>query len=188
MCVESYRTSAYSVRTHPADTLAKSEVCRHSAFLLRHNVLTCKLIRTDHLSPIKAAAENARVLNGFKSDPNARFGLTVLISDPAARAKRSDDSNSTLFIGGLESKTTQQDVRSLFQKASSATNPTDISSARFAISNLAGMRSDTVAAGLRFWKWRQRYLKSVSMPLTLDRSKGLPRDAWSQVQCQAPQG
>lgn len=44
--------------------------------------------------------------------------LTVLISDPAVKAKRSDDnktevSKRTLFVGGLTQATTQADVEEL---------------------------------------------------------------------------
>lgn len=46
--------------------------------------------------------------------------MNVLISDPAARTKRVDASNSTLFVGGLNSKTTEEEVRQLFQPVSTA--------------------------------------------------------------------
>jgi RNA recognition motif-containing protein len=49
------------------------------------------------------------------------FPMTVLISDPSARKQRSDEANSTLFVGGLTSKTTEADLRKLFAKVSSQT-------------------------------------------------------------------
>jgi hypothetical protein len=64
----------------------------------------------------QADAESALALHGFKSEPTARFGMTVLISDPSARAKRSDESPSSLFVGGLNSKTTEADLRDMFSK------------------------------------------------------------------------
>jgi RNA recognition motif-containing protein len=54
------------------------------------------------------------VLNGTKTSDG--FQLTVLISDPSAKARRSDTANSTLFVGGLSAKTTEQDVRKLFEE------------------------------------------------------------------------
>lgn len=56
------------------------------------------------------------MLDGYRSDPASRFGLTVRISDPSAKAKRSDEKDSVLFVGGLGSKTTEQDVKDLFKK------------------------------------------------------------------------
>lgn len=53
------------------------------------------------------------MLNGMKL---ADFPMTVLISDPAAKTKRSDASDSanrTLFVGGLTSRTTEGDVQAL---------------------------------------------------------------------------
>jgi RNA recognition motif-containing protein len=47
------------------------------------------------------------------------FPMTVLISDPSAKTKRSQSDNSvnrTLFVGGLTSKTTQSDVEELLQE------------------------------------------------------------------------
>jgi len=41
------------------------------------------------------------------------FDMTVAISDPSAKTKRTDFSDSTLFIGGLSSETTEEDVRNL---------------------------------------------------------------------------
>ncbi|WVR06547.1 hypothetical protein IAU60_003578 [Kwoniella sp. DSM 27419] len=64
-----------------------------------------------------AAAQEALVLNGFKS-PGAEFGLTVLVSDPSARAKRSDASDADLFVGGLKPSTTETDVRELLKDVS----------------------------------------------------------------------
>ena len=45
------------------------------------------------------------------------FGLSVLISDPSAKTKRTDaddSANRTLFVGGLTPKTTEHDVKVLF--------------------------------------------------------------------------
>jgi RNA recognition motif-containing protein len=46
----------------------------------------------------------------------ADFPMTVLISDPAAKTKRSDaddSANRTLFVGGLTGRTTEGDVQAL---------------------------------------------------------------------------
>jgi RNA recognition motif-containing protein len=60
-----------------------------------------------------AAAQDALVLNGFKVG-DARFGLSVAISDPAARKKRTDDkANTKLYISGLSPKTTEPQLRKL---------------------------------------------------------------------------
>ncbi|KAK8858792.1 hypothetical protein IAR55_003022 [Kwoniella newhampshirensis] len=61
-----------------------------------------------------AVAQEATVLHGYKTDDG--FGLTVLISDPSVKTKRSDATNSTLFVGGLNPKTTEADVRGIFQE------------------------------------------------------------------------
>ncbi|WWC88440.1 uncharacterized protein L201_003351 [Kwoniella dendrophila CBS 6074] len=61
-----------------------------------------------------SAAQEALLLHGYKTG-NENFGMSVLISDPSAKTQRSDASNSTLFIGGLDSKTTETDVRGLLQ-------------------------------------------------------------------------
>ena len=58
------------------------------------------------------------MLDGYRSDPSSRFGLTVRISDPSAKAKRTDEKDSVLFVGGLGSKTTEQDVKDLFKEVS----------------------------------------------------------------------
>lgn len=45
--------------------------------------------------------------------------MTVLISDPSAKTKRSDNDNSanrTLFVGGLINTTTQADVEQLLRE------------------------------------------------------------------------
>ena len=57
-------------------------------------------------------------MDGYKSDPDSRFGLTVRISDPSVKAKRSDEKDAVLFVGGLNAKTTEQDVRDLFKDVS----------------------------------------------------------------------
>ncbi len=46
--------------------------------------------------------------------------MTVLISDPSAKTKRSDAVQSTLFVGGLNSKTTEEDVDRLFKPVRSS--------------------------------------------------------------------
>ena len=48
----------------------------------------------------------------------AEFPLTVLISDPTVKSKRTDASesaNRTLFVGGLTAQTTEEDVTSLLR-------------------------------------------------------------------------
>lgn len=64
----------------------------------------------------QAVAQDALNLNQFKIDGG--HPMTVLISDPSAKTKRSDASKSTLFVGGLNAKTTEHDVRGLFAKVS----------------------------------------------------------------------
>lgn len=61
-----------------------------------------------------AAAQEALVLNGMKM---GEFPLSVAISDPAARAKRSDadERGRTLFVGGLKSDATQGEVEEWFR-------------------------------------------------------------------------
>nr|XP_019000213.1 uncharacterized protein I203_07372 [Kwoniella mangroviensis CBS 8507]OCF63674.1 hypothetical protein I203_07372 [Kwoniella mangroviensis CBS 8507] len=61
-----------------------------------------------------AAAQEALLLHGYKASPEG-FGMNVLISDPSAKTQRSDASNSTLFVGGLNDKTTESDVRGLLK-------------------------------------------------------------------------
>lgn len=59
------------------------------------------------------------MLHGYKiPGASTNFGLTVLISDPSAKTKRSDAANSTLFIGGLNNKSTEVDVKGLFNEVS----------------------------------------------------------------------
>ncbi|WVN86727.1 uncharacterized protein L203_101899 [Cryptococcus depauperatus CBS 7841] len=63
-----------------------------------------------------AAAQECLVLHGYKvPDASTNFGLTVLVSDPEAKVKRSDAANSTLFVGGLNSKTTENEIQGLFK-------------------------------------------------------------------------
>ena len=62
---------------------------------------------------LKASAQNALVLHGMQADGD--FGLTVLISDPAAKSKRTDASNSTIFVGGLTHDTKDRDVEDLLR-------------------------------------------------------------------------
>ncbi|WRT68008.1 uncharacterized protein IL334_004983 [Kwoniella shivajii] len=61
-----------------------------------------------------ATAQETLLLHGFKTG-NEGFGMNVLISDPSAKAQRTDASTSTIFIGGLNPKTTEEDVRGLLQ-------------------------------------------------------------------------
>lgn len=68
-----------------------------------------------------AAAQNALILHNFKVDGSA-FPMQVLVSDPSAKKKRSDASNSTLFVGGLNAKTTEADVKRLFSEYGSIAN------------------------------------------------------------------
>lgn len=42
----------------------------------------------------------------------------MYISDPAAKTKRTDTSNATLFVGGLSSETKQEDVEELLRPVS----------------------------------------------------------------------
>ncbi|WVQ71771.1 hypothetical protein IAR50_001312 [Cryptococcus sp. DSM 104548] len=64
-----------------------------------------------------ASAHETLVLQGYKiPGASTNFGLTVLISDPSAKTKRSDAANSTMFVGGLNSKTTETEVRGLFKQ------------------------------------------------------------------------
>ncbi len=48
------------------------------------------------------------------------FGLSVAISDPAAKTQRTDAAaaKTTLFVGGLTAKTKQQDVEELIRPVS----------------------------------------------------------------------
>ncbi|TYJ56665.1 hypothetical protein B9479_002595 [Cryptococcus floricola] len=63
------------------------------------------------------SAQETLVLQGYKiPGASTNFGLTVLISDPSAKTKRSDAANSTMFVGGLNSKSTENDVRGLFRE------------------------------------------------------------------------
>jgi hypothetical protein len=78
-----------------------------------------KFVQSGHVPDhVQAAAEAALVLDGYRSDPDSRFGLTVRISDPSVKAKRSDEKDAVLFVGGLNAKTTEQDVRDLFKDVS----------------------------------------------------------------------
>ncbi|EAL22747.1 hypothetical protein CNBB1950 [Cryptococcus deneoformans B-3501A] len=64
-----------------------------------------------------AVAQEALVLHDYKvPGASTNFGLTVLISDPSAKTKRSDAANSTLFVGGLNSKSTEVDIKGLFNE------------------------------------------------------------------------
>lgn len=67
---------------------------------------------------IQSSAEAARVLDGFKPNGDAQFGMKVLISDPSIKAKRSDAQDSVVFIGGLNAKSTEQEVRDLLRAVS----------------------------------------------------------------------
>ncbi|EJT49300.1 hypothetical protein A1Q1_01600 [Trichosporon asahii var. asahii CBS 2479] len=61
-----------------------------------------------------ASAQSALVLDHFKPDDG--YPMSVKISDPAARQKRSDEANTKLFVGGLNPKTKEGHVRELFNK------------------------------------------------------------------------
>nr|XP_019045381.1 hypothetical protein I302_05770 [Kwoniella bestiolae CBS 10118]OCF24311.1 hypothetical protein I302_05770 [Kwoniella bestiolae CBS 10118] len=61
-----------------------------------------------------AAAQEALILHGYKTGTEG-FSMNVLISDPSAKSQRSDVGNATLFIGGLNDRTTEADVRTLLQ-------------------------------------------------------------------------
>lgn len=65
----------------------------------------------------QASAQSALVLDNFKPDDG--YPMSVKISDPAARQKRSDEANTKLFVGGLNAKTKEGNVRELFIKVSS---------------------------------------------------------------------
>jgi RNA recognition motif-containing protein len=60
------------------------------------------------------------VLDGFKPDGDAKFGLKVVISDPSAKIKRSDAQDSVIFVGGLNAKSTEAEVKDLFKGVSHA--------------------------------------------------------------------
>ncbi|BEI87723.1 uncharacterized protein CcaverHIS019_0104410 [Cutaneotrichosporon cavernicola] len=62
-----------------------------------------------------AAAQEALVLHKFQPAGES-FPMSVLISDPAKRTKRTDYSNCTLFIGGLHPKSTEGEVRHLLER------------------------------------------------------------------------
>lgn len=62
-----------------------------------------------------AAAQEALVLHKFQP-AGETFPMSVLISDPSLRSKRTDFSDSTLFIGGLHAKSTEGDVRHLLEQ------------------------------------------------------------------------
>ena len=99
--------------------MAKSEVRWQSSILLRHHgqprqsSLMCD-IREPLLISLQASAENARVLDGFKPNGEAKFGMKVLISDPSAKIKRSDAQDAVIFVGGLNAKSTETEVKELF--------------------------------------------------------------------------
>lgn len=44
--------------------------------------------------------------------------MSVLISDPSVKAKRTDAQDAVLFVGGLNAKTTEQEVLDLFKGVS----------------------------------------------------------------------
>ncbi|CAK9779644.1 hypothetical protein CC85DRAFT_289288 [Cutaneotrichosporon oleaginosum] len=62
-----------------------------------------------------AAAQEALVLHKFQPAGES-FPMSVLISDPAKRTKRTDYSDCTLFVGGLHPKSTEGEVRHLLEK------------------------------------------------------------------------
>lgn len=61
------------------------------------------------------------MLDQFKPDDG--YPMSVKISDPAARQKRSDEANTKLFVGGLNAKTKEGGVRDLFAKVSFDRSP-----------------------------------------------------------------
>lgn len=63
-----------------------------------------------------ASAHNALQLHGDKT--LSKFGLSVLVSDPAAKKQRTDAGETTLFVGGLSPETTEEEVREQFAKVS----------------------------------------------------------------------
>ena len=63
-----------------------------------------------------SAAQLATSLHGSKEQGVSDFGLTVLISDPAAKKQRTDAGRTTLFVGGVASGTSEADVREHFGK------------------------------------------------------------------------
>lgn len=95
--------------------MAQPQVCRCPQILLHYYGIACKLFLCSGAYS-QAAAQEALVLHGMQLD--TKFGLTVLISDPAAKVKRSDTTDSSLFVGGLTDKTTEEDVRQLFRGVS----------------------------------------------------------------------
>lgn len=68
------------------------------------------------------AAQMATAMNGTKQKGVSDFGLTVLISDPAAKKQRSDAGQTTLFVGGLANGSSEQDVREQFEKVSTVSS------------------------------------------------------------------
>ncbi|GMK58444.1 hypothetical protein CspeluHIS016_0504760 [Cutaneotrichosporon spelunceum] len=62
-----------------------------------------------------AAAQESLVLHKFQPAGES-FPMSVLVSDPAKRTKRTDYSDCTLFIGGLHPKSTEGEVRHLLEK------------------------------------------------------------------------
>lgn len=51
--------------------------------------------------------------------PNG-FKLSVKISDPAAKTKRTDATDSKLFVGGLDFRTTEAELQELFEPVCAA--------------------------------------------------------------------
>ena len=51
-------------------------------------------------------------MNGMQMEG---FGMSVLISDPSAKNKRTDAINHTLFVGGLTPKATEKEVEELLR-------------------------------------------------------------------------
>lgn len=91
--------------------------------MLCHHGIPCELSRIlpnqGTNTYLQAVAQEALVLHDYKvPGASTNFGLTVLISDPSAKAKRSDAANSTLFVGGLNSKSTEVDIKGLFNEVS----------------------------------------------------------------------
>lgn len=91
--------------------------------MLCHHGIPCELSRIlpnqGTNTYLQAVAQEALVLHDYKvPGASTNFGLTVLISDPSAKTKRSDAANSTLFVGGLNNKSTEVDIKGLFNEVS----------------------------------------------------------------------
>ncbi|WOO76790.1 putative RNA-binding protein [Vanrija pseudolonga] len=130
-----------------------------------------------------AVAQDALNLNQFKIDGG--HPMTVLISDPSAKTKRSDASKSTLFVGGLNAKTTEHDVRGLFSKYGTLLgiklgwDPVKRICKGFAFVDLSKDAEAKAALELNGTQYRGKYLKvELSDPNHANKKKA-PRPAGS---------